>query len=261
MTTNFGTTDMSFNGGPLKLGDKTIEKTGISIFDPVLCEIAYRWFSNKESIILDPFAGGSVRGIVANKIGRNYVGIELRKEQVEANTEQGKRLCPNNEPLWINGDSCEMDALLEKDFKCDLVFSCPPYADLEVYSDDPKDLSNMEYDEFLKAYKTIIQKAVNKLNDNRFIVWVIGEVRDKKGNYYNFVGDTISSFLEAGAKYYNECILLNSAGTLPLRSGKIFLSGRKVGKMHQNVLVFLKGDAKKATEYCGEIEINLEELS
>jgi hypothetical protein len=31
----------------------------------VLCEIAYRWFSPPGGLILDPFAGGSVRGIVA----------------------------------------------------------------------------------------------------------------------------------------------------------------------------------------------------
>jgi len=35
--------------------------------------------------VLDPFAGGSVRGIVASRLGYRYVGIELRQEQVEAN--------------------------------------------------------------------------------------------------------------------------------------------------------------------------------
>ena len=31
--------------------------SGTSIFDPVLCEIAYRWFSPAGGLILDPFAG------------------------------------------------------------------------------------------------------------------------------------------------------------------------------------------------------------
>ena len=38
---------------------------GTSIFDPVLCELVYRWFCPSKGKILDPFAGGSVRGIVA----------------------------------------------------------------------------------------------------------------------------------------------------------------------------------------------------
>ena len=36
-------------------------------------------------MVLDPFAGGSVRGIVASQLGRGYLGIELAAEQVEAN--------------------------------------------------------------------------------------------------------------------------------------------------------------------------------
>src|SRR5690606_1049376 len=37
---------------------------GTSIFDPVLAEIAVRWFCPPGGTVLDPFAGGSVRGIV-----------------------------------------------------------------------------------------------------------------------------------------------------------------------------------------------------
>lgn len=62
---------------------------GISVFDPVLTELMYNWFCPENGMIIDPFAGGSVRGIVANYLGFNYTGIELRIEQVESNREQG----------------------------------------------------------------------------------------------------------------------------------------------------------------------------
>jgi hypothetical protein len=62
--------------------------SGTSIFDPVLCELAYRWFSPPAGRVLDPFAGGSVRGIVAAALGRSYVGIDLRVEQIAANRAQ-----------------------------------------------------------------------------------------------------------------------------------------------------------------------------
>jgi len=58
---------------------------GISIFDPVLCELMYSWFCSKSGSILDPFAGGSVRGVVASCMGYKYYGCELRPEQVQAN--------------------------------------------------------------------------------------------------------------------------------------------------------------------------------
>ena len=59
-----------------------------SIFDPVLCELMYRWFCPDGGSILDPFAGGSVRGIVANYLGYHYSGIDIRQEQVDSNREQ-----------------------------------------------------------------------------------------------------------------------------------------------------------------------------
>ena len=77
------------------------EQSGTSIFDPVLCELAYRWFCPPGGHVLDPFAGGSVRGIVAAKLGRKYVGIDLSARQIEANMEQAARICGNNNPYGI----------------------------------------------------------------------------------------------------------------------------------------------------------------
>ncbi|MGE9659190.1 hypothetical protein ACQP6C_11955 [Snodgrassella alvi] len=137
------------------------------------------------------------------------------------------------------------------------MFTCPPYADLEVYSDDPRDLSTMKYQDFIGVYKEIISKSTFLLKENRFACIVVGEVRDKKGNYYNFVGDTIRAFLDAGLKYYNEAILVTQVGSLAVRAGKPFEKSRKLGKTHQNVLIFVKGDAKIATTACGEVDITM----
>ena len=229
------------------------ESNGTSIFDPVLTELAYRWFSPEGGVILDPYAGGSVRGIVASKLNRQYIGHELRAEQVEANRIQADGICSDDThpPTWIHGDSRSIDRTCA-DVQADLIFSCPPYADLEVYSDDPKDLSTLPYAEFLASYKEIISKTSALLKPDRFACFVVGDVRDKKGNYYNFVGDTVQAFLDAGLYYYNEAILVTAVGSLPIRVGKQFSASRKLGKTHQNVLVFVKGNGKAAAEACGE---------
>ena len=138
-----------------------------------------------------------------------------------------------------------MDELLEKDLQADFVFSCPPYHDLEVYSKDKADLSNHDYESFLNAYRQIIHKAVNRLKDDRFACFVVTELRNKKGFYKHFVHETVAAFESAGALFYNDIILINNFGSLPIRVGRQFSVGRKVGKTHQNVLVFYKGDPKK----------------
>jgi len=50
-------------------------------------------------------------------------------------------------------------------------------------------------------------------------------------------------------RYYNEAILINSAGSLPIRITKQFEAGRKLGRTHQNVLVFIKGDQPRGWSY------------
>jgi len=233
-------------------GEEVTGASGTSIFDPVLTELAYRWFCPPNGAILDPFAGGSVRGIVAAHLGYQYTGVDLRAEQIAANIEQAERITPDNMPTWIVGDSAK--DLPNSQF--DLVFSCPPYADLEVYSDNPQDISTMDYPEFLTVYRSIVKQAVDRLKADRFACFVVGDVRDKKGFYRNFVSDTIAAFQDAGALLYNEAILVTSVGSLPIRVGKQFEGYRKLGKTHQNVLVFYKGNPKTIPDNLGIVEVS-----
>lgn len=246
-------------GGMKDLGEKhTKTLTGTSIFDPVLTEVLLHWFSPKGGKILDPFAGGSVRGIVSSFCGREYHGMDLSQTQIDANREGFAKVEGNtdvfNQPLkaptWVCGDSLHIDEGIEGD-EFDMLLTCPPYFDLEQYSDDPADISNMNYGDFLAAYETIFAKSVAKVKDNGFIAVVVGEVRDDDGNYRNFIGDTINVIEKAGAHYYNEIVLITMLGTLPIRIRRQFEAGRKVWNTHQKALIFLKskGDTDALREY------------
>jgi len=210
----------------------------VSIFDPALCEVLYNWFCVDGKEILDPFAGGSVRGIVANYLGFKYTGIDIRQEQIDSNREQGLDILDVvNQPNWYVGDSNEVLNGFTKEF--DFVFSCPPYADLEVYSDLEGDISNMTYINFMKAYKEIIAKSCKLLKSGGYACFVVGEVRDKKGNYIGFVPDTINAFRKCGMNFYNEGILLNAIASASMRANGN-MKTQKLVKVHQNILIFKK---------------------
>lgn len=237
-------------------GDSMIKNTAdggaLSTFDPVLCELMYRWFNVEGGKILDPFAGGSVRGIVASILGMDYTGVDLREDQIKANIEQGKEIC-DIQLNWICGDSMNIKKLANGSY--DFIFSCPPYLDLEIYSDDPRDLSNNSYEDFVKMYRHIISESASMLKDDRFACFVVGSVRDKKtGVYKSFIRETISAFEDAGVWFYNDIVLATALGSLPVRIGRTFSATRKVGRAHQNVLVFYKGDASKIRENYKEQE-------
>lgn len=228
--------------------------TETSEFDPVLAEVLYRWHVPPGGMILDPFAGGSVRGIVATLLERDYIGVDLRDEQTLKNRETADALTPDHQPIWITGDSHNIKKLC-KGIQADFLFSCPPYHDLEKYSDDPDDLSNMDYPSFIKAYKTIIKNSSALLKENRFASFVVSDIRDKQGLYRGFVQATIDAFKEAGLPLYNEAILIHCCGSLGLRSRRPFEKSRKLGRHHQNVLIFIKGDPVAATEAIGPVEL------
>lgn len=213
--------------------------TGTSIFDPVLCEIMYKWFCPERGIVFDPFAGGSVRGIVAACCGHHYVGIDLSSSQIDANDEAVRQAGFTAEDIeYYCDDSQNMDNYIE-DGTADMIMTCPPYADLEVYSDDPRDISNMDYADFARIYRNILTGAARKLKRNRFAIVTISDVRDKAGYFRDLPGLTKQIMLDAGLNIYNEMILVNAIGSAGLRARRN-MATKKVTRTHQNVLAFYK---------------------
>ncbi|MFB3917243.1 MAG: DNA methyltransferase [Terriglobales bacterium] len=216
-----------------------------SKFDPVFAECVYRWFCPPNGRVLDPCAGEHVKGIVAAKLGLDYTGLELRPEQVEANREQAALFRVT--PKWLECDSSDAkqfsDCIADKT-RFDLVFTSPPYYDLEVYSDSKSDISSLEtYDKFMERYENIFAQAVSRLKPNRFLVVKVGEIRDKKTGFCrNFVGDNISCFLKLGLNFYNQAVLATKVWNAATHVGNQFPNYRKLVSTHQTVLVFFKGD-------------------
>ena len=212
-----------------------------STFDPVLCEMMYRWYCPEGGTILDPFAGGSVRGIVAGYLGYKYTGIDIRPEQVASNIDQASRILgPDKLPEWIAGSSNVV--LFEQflaDRRFDMLFTCPPYFNLEVYSDIEGDLSNMEWPAFIGTYRSIIRKACALLKKDAMAIIVVGEVRARNGYLYGFVPATVKAFEDCGLKYYNEAVLETPVVSAQKRASSTMRHGKLV-KVHQNVLMFKK---------------------
>ena len=225
----------------------------LSIFDPVLCELVYRWFCPPGGSVLDPFAGESTKGVVASALGLRYVGVEIRPEQVAANEEKvreiGSALSPP--PRWLVGDSTQLSEIVTtRDVPFDFVWTSPPYYDLEVYEGGESDGSTFgTYPEFMVWYEGIFRQAVDLLRPNRFLAVKVGDVRDQRGAYRGFVADNVKLFMRLGLAYYNSAVLLTPLASAPLRAGLQFSRGRKLTKAHQEVLVFYKGDPQDVKKH------------
>lgn len=234
--------------------EQKVLSTGVSLLDPVMAEIVCRWFGFEKCKTFDCFAGDSVFGYVSSYLGNEFVGIELRPEQAQLNNDRTEGVPAR----YICDDGQNVAQHIEAESQ-DLLFSCPPYFDLEKYSDLDNDASNQKsYVDFIAILRNAFTSAIGCLKKNRFAVIVVGDVRDKRtGFYYDFCGDIKQIFKDGGMPLYNEVILIEAGASTAIRVGRSMIN-RKVGKMHQNILVFYKGDPKqiknnyKAIEYASE---------
>jgi len=257
-----------FNATPTNVfsarGAEAKQAESVSEFDPYLCELMYKWFSRDGDSVLDPFAGGCVRGIVASVLDREYYGIDLNNEQVMTNiTQYGNVLLryPDvaGEAVWGCGDAEAVLDTIQTSY--DMVFTCPPYYNLERYTEDPRDLSNLPtYSDFLCKYSSILRKAADILTEDAFFVIVVSEIRASaaldNSEYRGFVPDTVRILRDdCSLRYYNEIILENAIGSLPIRAPKYFDQSRKIGRHHQNILVFYKGDIRNIEKKFGKVSI------
>lgn len=228
-----------------------IRENSISILDPVLSELTNIWFGLEKGKTFDPFAGDSIFGFVSAFLGNEFTGIELRQEQADLNNARtqgmsAKYICDDGQNI--------LNHIAEN--SQDLLFSCPPYFDLEIYSDLPNDASNQkEYKDFLKILDNAFTGAIKCLKNNRFAVITVGDVRDKNGFYYRFVDDVKDIFKNNGVHLYNEMVLIQATGNAALRANS-YMKNRKVVKLHESVLVFFKGDPKQIKTIYPKIEIN-----
>ncbi len=233
---------------------------GVSLFDPVLSEIICKWFTPSQGAkIFDCFAGDTQKGLVFGYCGYPFTGVELRQEQIDINNRvlEGRDLSVR----YICDDGRNVANHFDPESQ-DLLFSCPPYFDLEKYSDLDNDASNQKsYADFIAILDTAFKSALTCLKNNRFAVIVVGDVRNKRtGCYYDFCGDIKRIMREGGAELYNEIILVETGASTALRAGR-YMESRKVAKMHQNILVFFKGNPKEIKNEFPKIEYTQDDIT
>lgn len=211
-----------------------------SVFNPQLAQMILAGYCKPKSKIYDAFGGGGTRGYIATMMGHNYLGIEIRQEEVER--------IKSNFKDW--GCKFEIELGDSRNYKpnentYDFSFTCPPYYDLEQYSNMDGDLSNYKiYPEFLSELKKTILNTYNCLKEGSFSVWVIGNFRNKKGNLEHFNGDFVKLAREVGFDMWDELIWQGASNVALTRCGK-FEVNRKSVRMHEYVIILKKPINKK----------------
>ena len=186
--------------------------------------------------ILDAFAGGPPRGLVSAIMGYQYVGFEIRQSQIDENIKVLKELSIEGAE-YICGDGRYLQPS-EALGLFDVSLTCPPYHDLEVYSDRPDDLSNLEtYEQFNFAMYSTALAHRQLMKPGAFVCIVVGNFRNKTGELVDFRAHTVENFKEVGFIFHQDVILCKNWGSAAIRSTNAW-KGKKLIPLHEHLLIF-----------------------
>ena len=205
-----------------------------SVFNPQLAQMILAAYAPMNGKIYDPFGGGGTRGYIATKMGYDYTGVEIREEEYNRVLAQMKEWNLNFK--FILADSVKYSPNESFDF----IYTCPPYYDLEAYSDMEEDLSNApSYMEYLNMLQKVLKNCYDVLKKDSFAVFVVGNFRNKKGELEHLNGDLITKAKEVGFKLWDELIWMGASNVALTRCGK-FEKNRKSVRMHEYIIILKK---------------------
>lgn len=214
---------------------------GASVFNPVLTAwILSAYGPPPDALVVDPFAGGGTRAIMAAAQGHTYFGTELRQAEADATNariaaagyaSKAEVICADARQLASYGEGAQF------------LLTCPPYWSLEKYGGGSADLSmEATYEGFLAGMAEVVGQTAAILRPGALSCWVVGLHR-VKGTLYPLHHDITRLHLAAGFALHEEVVLWQKNTQAIQRVGNFFKGGGYLIRCHEYLLVFRAGGA------------------
>jgi DNA modification methylase len=189
-------------------------------------DVACELFLRGCSLVFDPFAGWGERHNACRKHGLNYVGYDINPEAIEY-----ARKTYSVENTLANSMHDAVPAF-------DGLFTCPPYWNLEWYSD--RGIENHKtFPEFVDSLRQIFCHAFYAAKPGARFVVVVGDWRAKHV-YYDLAFHVHKIFTDLGARPVDEVILSRKTiSKIKIMIPQALRLGYTV-KVHEKMLVFKK---------------------
>lgn len=211
--------------------------TTISIFPPqVVCHVLNMYaIPTGVKRIFDPFTGGGTRAVITAMAGLKYTGIEIRQEEINGIQEVVDGMGVKSRVDIRRGDA--RDTKLRANSH-DMLFTCPPYWNLERYQGGPNDLSMCKtYDQFLDQIQKVVAESKRVLKPGSYAIWVLGLHRHK-GELLPLHHDITAIHYDAGFRLHEEVILYITNKQALSRAGTFEKGDRCLIRQHQYLMVY-----------------------
>ncbi len=170
--------------GPRAKGGKR-ENNYHGNFAPQIPDNLIRRYTVEGETVLDLFMGSGTTLFECENLNRNYIGFDINREIIDYVRSKMGDDCPIR--YFIHNcdvtNEEQVSALLTSDMqiigkkKCDFLIVHPPYWDIVKFTNDERDLSNIEsLDVFLNRFVIAMANALKFLKANRHFAIVVGDM-------------------------------------------------------------------------------------
>lgn len=233
----------------IKRGEMFAEKTmeTISVFPSVITSAYTTLLSKEGDMVFDPFCGHNSRAEDVLSLGRKYYAYDVHTFPINFTKESIQDNYDSNDYELNLGSSAKVKY---QDGYFDFSITCPPYGDVEKYSKLYKeevkdDLSDKNYEDFLKEYSQCLSETYRVLKTGSFFVLVLGNWF-KNGKHINAMGDTINICEGLGFELHDLNIYnrrSNIGGDLNYKN--FILVSKRFPTIHEYIMIFKKTGIKK----------------
>lgn len=218
----------------------------VSKFPKNICENIIKFYTKENDIVLDPCSGHNSRMETTFKLRRNYIGYDVSESYMKENKRIAKELFGNSEQkllLEVDNDIIlylqSSEKMNENDNSVDLIFTSPPYWDLEFYGDESAQLGyKKSYDEFLSGIKRILSESFRVLKVDKYCIINVNDFR-KNGIFYDYHNDIIRIARECCFKLH-DIIIMKYKTAMRSAFAKQIDDSKIMPKIHEYILVFKK---------------------
>lgn len=207
-----------------------------SIMPAELVDFFIKYYAKPGDTYLDPFAGQGVQMQVAAKRGLHYIGYDISEEFYAYIKAAQERIDPDSKLTEIyRADSRHPDDI--PDGIGDFSFHSPPYWDIEYYGDEPEQLGQGSYEEFLDGMEAVYRAWLPKFKPGAYHAVNVNDFR-RGGRFYSYHTHTIQIAENAGWVLHDTWIIDGLVGGLPKAFAVDFNLKKIAPKVHEYVLVF-----------------------
>ena len=227
------------------ISGKDVRSGALSRFPQGVGRILLHIYSETNCTVIDPFAGHNSRMELCWRLNRNYIGCDISHQFMIANREIAHVLRDEADydlfgkehyTSWIELHECDSRAMPIPDESGDFTITSPPYWCLEFYGDEPEQLGNLNYEEFLSALREVAKENYRCLRPGSFAIWCVNDFR-KDGRFYPYHEHVAEILRSVGFSQF-DTLITDLGPAIRAAFASQILETKIIPKRHEYCLVF-----------------------